>query len=248
MAAPGSLHAIARRQWRDYQAGTPGRVFEDPDLALSLDDAYVIQAEVARLRVAAGDAVVGYKIGCTGPGIARQFGVSGPVYGRLYASEVHRSGCRLPASAYTNLAVEAEMAIRLGEDLAVEDVFAVIELHNLVFRAARPTLVELVANNCINAGVVLPAADDGPNDVGCTTLSLAMNGVPVDNGELWAFAGGPGEALSWLTAALGTTGEVLRPNDIVLAGTPLGLHQVDVENRVGVLLDGKEIVSSSITS
>ena len=52
------------RQWRDYQWGTPGTAFADPEISLTLDEAYPVQMEVARLRCTAGDAVAGYKVGC----------------------------------------------------------------------------------------------------------------------------------------------------------------------------------------
>jgi hypothetical protein len=51
------LQALALRQWRDYQWGTPGGAFVDPELSLTLEEAYAVQMEVARLRCAAGDAV-----------------------------------------------------------------------------------------------------------------------------------------------------------------------------------------------
>lgn len=46
--------------------------------------------------------------------------------------------------------------MRLGDEGQIAQVFPVIELHNYVFRGKLPTLQELVANNGINAGVVLP--------------------------------------------------------------------------------------------
>ena len=76
------LDILAIRQWRDYQCGTPGTAFADPEISLTLDEAYRVQMEVARLRRVAGDAVAGYKVGCIGPGVVEQFGMSGPIYAR----------------------------------------------------------------------------------------------------------------------------------------------------------------------
>jgi 2-keto-4-pentenoate hydratase len=83
---------MAARQWRDYQSGTPGTMFADPDMSLTLDEAYKIQMEFAGLRCAAGDAVAGYKVGCIGSGVVEQFGMSGPIHARLFRSEIHNSG------------------------------------------------------------------------------------------------------------------------------------------------------------
>jgi hypothetical protein len=70
--------------------------------------------EVAHLRCAAGDTVAGYKVGCVGPGVVEQFGVSGPIHARLFRSEIRNSGETLQYSAYANLAIEGEMAVRIG--------------------------------------------------------------------------------------------------------------------------------------
>jgi hypothetical protein len=48
------------------------------------------------------------------------------------------------------------MALRLGTDGTIAAVFPVIELHHFVFRGLRKTLGELVANNGLNGGFVLP--------------------------------------------------------------------------------------------
>ncbi len=151
-----SVRALAARQLADYRAGTPGTFFADPEQPpLGLDDAYRVQAEVAALRAPA-ERVVGYKVGCTGPGTRAQFGLDGPIRGLLYDTELHPSGSELSSSAYAELAIEGELAVRLGDDGRIATVFPVIELHNYVFRGQPPTLAELVANNGIHAGVVLP--------------------------------------------------------------------------------------------
>src|SRR3984957_6630049 len=229
---PTFLRSMAGRQWRDYQWGTPGTMFADPDISLTLDEAYRIQMEYAGLRCAAGDAVTGYKVGCIGSGVVEQFGMSGPIHARLFRSEIHSSGETLRYRAYANPAIEGEMALR-------------IELHQFVFRAPRKTLAELVANNGINAGVVIPehleatSLEDWAN---APTLSISVNGVNVETGALWAMAGGAPEALEWLRCDLRRFGEGLKPGDLVLAGTPLGLHPVQAGDHVAVSIDGKDRV------
>ena len=111
---PAFLRSLAARQWRDYQSGTPGTMFADPDMSLTLDEAYKIQMEFAGLRCAAGDAVAGYKVGCIGSGVVEQFGMSGPIHARLFRSEIHDSGETLRYRAYANPAIEGEMALRIG--------------------------------------------------------------------------------------------------------------------------------------
>jgi 2-keto-4-pentenoate hydratase len=147
---------LAARQLRDYLHGTPGTYFAEDHPPLALKEAYLVQAEVAKLRSAAGDSIAGYKIGCIGPKIRKAFGMSGPIRGLLYSSELHPSGTTISASRHSCLAIEGEMAVRIGAESQIECAFPVIELHNYVFRAKVRSLPELVANNGLNAGVILP--------------------------------------------------------------------------------------------
>jgi len=239
------LETLALRQWRDYQWGTPGTAFADPEISLTLDEAYQVQMEVARLRCTAGDAVAGYKVGCIGPGVVAQFGMSGPIHARLFSSEIRRSGESLRYIAYANPAIEGEMALCVGADGQITAMFPVIELHQFVFRAPEKTLAELVANNGINVGVVIPAHLDmaPPGDwLGARELSVAINGATIDSGALWALPGGAKEAVEWLRGDLARFGAALKPGDLVLAGTPLGLHPVQPGDHVAVSVDGRVCV------
>ena len=239
------LETLALRQWRDYQGGTPGTAFADPEISLTLDEAYQVQMEVARLRCTAGDAVAGYKVGCIGPGVVEQFGMSGPIHARLFSSEIRRSGEALRHIAYANPAIEGEMALRIGADGQITAMFPVIELHQFVFRAPEKTLAELVANNGINVGVVIPAHLETapPGDwLSARELSVAINGATIDSGALWAVPGGAKEAVEWLRGDLARFGAALKPGDLVLAGTPLGLHPVQPGDHVAVSVDGRECV------
>ena len=119
--------------------------------------------------------------------------------------------------------------------------FPVIELHHYVFRGARKTLPELVANNGLNAGFVPP-----PNDWlsskayidGAGVLSVRVNGHLVASGELWAMAAAPRLPCNG-SGQLAATQADLAPGDIVLTGTSLGRYPVSKEDRVEVLIDDK---------
>ncbi|WP_441280804.1 2-keto-4-pentenoate hydratase [Tardiphaga sp. 862_B3_N1_1] len=244
------LREFAQRQWRDYQAAMPGSAFADPELSLTLEEAYAVQVEVARLRCADGDAVAGYQVGCIGPGVVSQFGMSGPIHARVFRSEVHVSGSNLRHGAYANLAIEGEMALRIGENNLIVAAFPVIELHNFVFKAPVRTLAELTANNGINAGVVVSQdLQTTPLDYweSSKTLSISVNGATIDSGALWAMTGGPAEVLDWLRSDLVRFGGALKPGDLVLAGTPLGLHPVKPNDQVAICVDGQRLVECRIS-
>ena len=237
-----SIEELADRQWRDYRARQPGTCFADPDFDLSLAAAYELQDAVAKLRIASGDRLIGYKVGCTGPGTTQQFGMQGPIRGCLFESEVRRHGAALSFDDFVDLAIEGEMAVRIGPDRTIAASFPVIELHHYVFRGARKTLPELIANNGLNGGIVLP-----DNDWLSATayikrkgaLSVRINGCLIASGELWPMSGGAESSLKWLQQHLAAIQVELSPGDIVLTGTPLGLYPVHKGDQVAVLIDGK---------
>src|SRR5260370_20488891 len=244
------LKTLAARQWHDYQRRTPGTYFAEGRGSRTLAEAYAVQMEVARLRCEAGDAVVGYKVGCIGSGVVEQFGMSGPIHARLFRSEIRNSGERLLYNAYANLAIEGEMAVRIGTNGGIGAAFPVIELHHFVFRGPRKTLAELVANNGINAGAVISSRhatlilEDWTT---ARTLSAVVDGVAVDAGALWAMRGGSAEAIEWLRDDLGPFGASLKPPTPPLPPTPLGLNPVKPGDHVIVLVDDREYVECRIS-
>jgi 2-keto-4-pentenoate hydratase len=216
--------------------------FAEPDFGLSLAAAYELQDAVAELRIASGDHFVGYKVGCTGPGTTQQFGMQGPIRGRLFESEVRRPGEALNFDDFAHLAIEGEMAVRIGPDRTIAAAFPVIELHHYVFRGPRKTLPELVANNGLNAGFVLPHDDwllSKAYSDAAGVLSIRINDRLIASGELWPMSGGARSSVEWLGRQLADTATDLSEGDIVLTGTPLGLYPVSRGDQVAVLIDDK---------
>ena len=239
-AVTSELQALANRQWRDYRAREPGTCFSDPGFALDLARAYELQDAVTTLRVSAGDRLIGYKVGCTGPGTVQQFGMEGPIRACLFANEVRRHRETLDLQNFASLAIEGEMAVLVGADDPIAAVFPVIELHHFVFRGARKTLAELVANNGLNGGFVLPhegwfSSQDYTERGG--VLSVRISGRLIASGELWPMPGGVRASLGWLRNHLAEAGLPLLPGQIILAGTPLGLYPVRSGDHIAAFVD-----------
>ena len=168
--------------------------------------------------------------------------MQGPIRGRLFESEVRRHGEALNFDDFAHLAIEGEMAVRIGSDRTIAAAFPVIELHHYVFRGVRKTLPELVANNGLHAGFVLPRHDWLSSKAyieGTGALSVRINDRLIASGELWPMSGGARSSLQWLRRQLADTAADLSPGDIVLTGTPLGLYPVREGDQVAVLIDDK---------
>ena len=95
------INQLAAQQLQDRDAGTPGTFFAKPT-SLTSEQAYAVSNEVSRLRAARGETIVGYKVGCTSPGIQQQLGIDDPVFGYLFASESWPSGTSPRPNSFPN--------------------------------------------------------------------------------------------------------------------------------------------------
>jgi 2-keto-4-pentenoate hydratase len=132
----------------------------------------------------------------------------------------------LQTALYAGLALEGEFALRLGEDAGlVASEFAVIELHNYVVRRSLLSAQELIANNAIHAGVVLPLDESrrlsGEIELIEEPISVLRSGQTVGSTTGGALAGGPAASIPRLRAHLDRFGRRLLPRQIVLTGSPL---------------------------
>lgn len=251
----------AKRQLSDYDRHQPGLMFGDRGLSLTVSEAYEIQRRVALLRQERGEALAGYKIGCTSQPVRCQLGLDQPVFGHIFASDVHPTGSFLGWTGYDGLAVEGEFAVRLGVEVgsaeslldnhlrAIQSFFPVIELHNFVFRGGTPTAQELIANNAIHAGVLLPAREfpyREPGDLLNRPITVLCNGSVLGEADNRALHDELGSRLALLATHLAQAGTLLRKGQIVLTGSPLPLYRVSPGDVVEVRCPGLPAVRATI--
>jgi 2-keto-4-pentenoate hydratase len=86
------LQELARRMLADYDARTPGQLFMGP-VDFTPEQAYALQAEVARLRERRGERLIGYKVGCTSPAVQRQLGIGAPIFARVFDTGRFTTSC-----------------------------------------------------------------------------------------------------------------------------------------------------------
>ena len=251
------LQELAGRMLADYDASTPGRLFAEP-LDLTTVQAYALQAEIARLREERGEKVIGYKVGCTSRPIQAQLGVKEPIFGRLFDTECHPSGVHLSSARYANLAVEAEMAVRLSKDLsgtavsaeecreAIAEVFPVIELHHYVLPTAWPPDQWLIASSGMHAGFVLAEIETRSSGLAtfARCLSVRINEVVVGSVEDAASLTCPIESLRWLTGRLAHFELRLCNGQVILTGSPMKLFPVAPRSRI--VVEGPPLGASCI--
>jgi len=247
------LDQLARRQLADYDAACPGLLFADPKFDLTVPEAYELQSKVAGLRQLRGESVAGYKVGCVSPAVQEQLGLNQPLFGHIFDTEVYRSDVSLDHKRFHQLAIEGEFAFRMAEDVpdaawlaanakhAIEAAFAVIELHNFCCRApAGKRAQELIANNGMHAGVVLPEEEGRFHDADellDEKISVLRDGVVLGAATGRALPAGPLASLIFLVGQLRKIGKSLCRGQIVLAGSPLPLYRAEPGDQFEVNCD-----------
>lgn len=118
-------------------------------------------------RIAGGARVVGHKAGVTSPAMQQQMGVNEPDSGMLLDEMVLQSGSTIARSMLMQPWVEAEIAFRLGGDLAgpnvsqaearaaVAEVYLALEEIDTRFASWRITVAESIADNASCARAVI---------------------------------------------------------------------------------------------
>jgi 2-keto-4-pentenoate hydratase len=255
---PGAeLSVWATHVLADLDALRPWRSFVPPD-GTPLDQAYDLQGEVARLRVARGERVIGYKVGCTSRSIQDQLGIREPIFGRVFDTGCVSNGSRLAHARFASLAIEGELAIRLSRDLprgplsdeeyieAIESVFPVIELHHYDLPVHGQPAAALIASGGMHAGLALPEQKmTCSGDVPIVhELDVAIDDRTVGTTrEPWTM-GGPSATLRWLTGRLAEWDLQLHRGQVILTGSALPLFRV--EPRCQVVARARPLGMSSV--
>ena len=242
--ADAFLHAYRNGSW----PGEPEASFGD----LSLEESYRVQDLVAARRVAEGEVVAGYKVGCTSAAIRAQFGLREPISGRLFHPFVHGEGVDLDWTRFANCALEPEMVLQIGcdlsgADLAEEELRAGIasvrvglEVHNYTFWQGAPTVQELVCSGGIHACLVVGSDSCSPDELTFReeAFSLSINGCLRASERAEAIMGGPLQSLRWLVGFLTARGEVLPRGALVIPGSPTELIPLGEDAEVEVEIAG----------
>jgi 2-keto-4-pentenoate hydratase len=249
LPAGADLAALALRQLEDYDRREPGTVFADESFALTVGQAYALQIRVAALRQRRGETVAGYKIGCVSEAVHRQLGLAHPVFGHIFSGELHPAGAVLDGSRYAGLAVEGELAVRLGSaPPQIAAVFPVIELHHYTLRSANQAAQELIANNAIHAGAVMPAEEPAGDLEGIRNepLTVWINGQPRGTSPGRQRAKEIFSRLRALEEHLRSFGIRLEPGQIVLTGSPLPLYRVQAGDCIEVWCGCLPVVGAKV--
>ena len=203
---------------------------EYPDM--DWDDAYAIQNEIKRRKVARGCKIIGLKAGLTSHAKMKQMGVSTPVFGFMADYYAVPDGGECKVSELIHPKVEPEIAFvtkaelrgpgcHIGSVLAATDfVMPGIEVIDSRYRDFKFDLKSVVADNTSAARFVLGGQPMQVAGVDLRTVGIVMekNGQAVAFGAGAAVLGHPAAAIAMLVNHLAERGESLPAGSLILSG------------------------------
>ena len=199
---------------------------------MSVDDAYAVQQRLMARRLAAGERVVGKKIGVTSKVVMNMLNVHQPDFGWLLDGMVYNEGEAIPASTLIQPKAEGEIAFLMKKDLmgpgltaadivaATEGVMACFEIVDSRIKDWKIKIQDTVADNASCGVLVLGDRIVDPRKVDLATCGMVLekNGEIVVTGAGAATMAHPVNAMVWLANMLGSLGIALKAGDIVLSG------------------------------
>ncbi|MFD0360285.1 2-keto-4-pentenoate hydratase [Nocardia sp. GCM10030253] len=232
MTSRQDIEAAAVRLAAATAFGVPVPPVRDLIGSADVELAYAVQSIGIHERIAAGDRLVGRKIGLTSPAVQQQLGVNQPDFGVLFDT-MHVA--RTPVAQRPRLLqpkVEAELAFVLGADLddhrldgvsvrgAVEYAVAALEIVDSRIADWDISFADTVADNASSGWFVLGSqrlslTDFEPREI---AMNMTIDGEIVSTGTGSACLGDPLNALAWLARTARDFGAPLRAGEIILSG------------------------------
>src|SRR5438552_19074381 len=201
-----------------------------PDI--TIEDAYAIQGEVVKHKVAAGAKIIGHKIGLTSKAMQQSSQINEPDYGHLFDYRMMNDGAKVAHANDCVARAEVECAFVLGKPLkgsgvglidvlrATEYVVPSIEIIDA--RVENPRKIfDTVADNAAAAGIVTGGRPVGPTEIDLRWAGGIMyrNSEIEETGLAAGVLGHPALGVAWLANKLGQHGVALETGHLVLAGS-----------------------------
>lgn len=228
----------------------PPLLAREPDI--SIEDAYRIQQRFVARRLAAGERVVGKKIGATSKPVQEFLGVYQPDFGILTSGMVFQEGDSIDLGQMIQPKAEAELAFVLKHDLqgpgitamdvirATDYVLPCFEIVDSRIENWQIKIQDTVADNASCGVFALGETRIDPQqlDLAACELQMFKNGQPAGRGLGAAVQGHPCEAVAWLANTLGRLGIPFRKGEVILSGALAPLVPVGAGDRIHMTISG----------
>ena len=198
----------------------------------SIEDAYRIQDAFTLYASRQGDPSAGYKVAFTSKPAQEMFGVTAPVYGRLFRSMERPANGTLKQSEFIFFHIEPEVAFKLKKGITakietieellpyVASVHAAFDIPDLRFKfEGKPNVADIIADAAAAHRFMLgPGHEPSKIDMDKVTARLSVNGKEVSKAPASAALGNPWNVLLWLANLQIERGRSLRKGEVILTG------------------------------
>ncbi|KPU94338.1 2-oxopent-4-enoate hydratase [Variovorax paradoxus] len=219
---------------------------------ITIEDAYAIQQRLNARRLAAGERIIGKKIGVTSQAVMNMLGVHQPDFGMLTDAMVYNEGQAIEAKTLIQPKAEGEIAFLLKRDLqgpgvtaadvlaATEGVMACFEIVDSRIRDWKIKIQDTVADNASCGVFVLGDRVVDPRGLDLVTCGMVLekNGEVVVTGAGAATMASPLNAMAWLANTLGRLGVPLKAGEVVLSGALGAMVPVKAGDNLRVSIGG----------
>jgi len=211
-------------------------VWEHPAIARGIER----QRAAMSSRIAAGETIVGWKVGLGAPATREELGLSGPVVGFLASGCVLASGAAVRVDGWTKPGFEPELAVHLRADVepgsppeeaaaAIGAMSGAIEIVDVDEPLGE--LEAVVAGDVFQRHVIVGPADPGRagGDVAGIRVVVTRDreGRPTEEvgvtDDATALTGSPAEIVAHVASWLAAADERLRAGQFLICGSTLPL-------------------------
>lgn len=228
MSKPVAYPTIA--QWLDEaQTTAQARPQLGPRHALSIDQAYAVQAELLIRRYQRGEQFIGVKMGFTSRAKMEQMGVHDMIWGRLTDAMQIPDGGSLNLGQFIHPRVEPEICFRLKKDLNqavdragieayVDGIAPALEVIDSRYQNFKFSLTDVIADNCSSAALVLGPWKNPTSTLDSLPIELHINGEIKHAGTGAAILGDPWESVVAASRLCEQYQQELPAGSIIMAG------------------------------
>lgn len=223
-----------------YDSGTSIAPITENDPSFDLAAAYAVLAEIERRRIAQGWRPVGRKIGFTNQNLWESYGVSAPMWARVWDRTLITTDgtATIVTPSFPELRVEPEIAFCLSRELGPTDdplevldatawIAASFEFVWSPYPGWRFALPDCTAAFGLHGALVLGTPLEIDRSIAdvlpAVEVTLSRNGTVVDRGVGANVLGGPAHALAHLSRVVD---QPLASGEIITTGTVTDAHAV----------------------
>ncbi|WP_290701719.1 2-oxopent-4-enoate hydratase [Amphritea sp.] len=220
---------------------------------ITIEDAYNISLRMIERRVAAGEKIIGKKIGVTSKAVQNMLNVHQPDFGFLTDSMAYSEGQEMPISTQLmQPKAEGEIAFILKKDLlgpgitnadvlaATDCVIPCFEVVDSRIENWNIKIEDTVADNASCGLFILGDKAVDPRKVDLATCGMVVekNGSIISTGAGAAALGSPVNCVAWLANTLGEFGIPLKAGEVILSGSLVPLEPVQAGDFMSVSIGG----------